>query len=92
LPPGFRLELAGSADRLSETVGQLVSAFVFSVVIIYLLWVALYCSVLLPVSGANRNDWGAVKFSDCYLIPGVIVPLDMITVTRIFNPLPGSGE
>jgi multidrug efflux pump subunit AcrB len=33
LPPEFRVELAGSADRFSETIGQLASAFIFSVII-----------------------------------------------------------
>jgi hydrophobic/amphiphilic exporter-1 (mainly G- bacteria), HAE1 family len=33
LPAGYRLELTGSADRLTETVTQLVSAFALSVLI-----------------------------------------------------------
>lgn len=83
LPPGFRLELAGSADRLSETVGQLVSAFVFSVVIIYLLLVALYRSFFYPLvimATVPIGMTGALlSLVIANWIPGVIVPLDMIT-------------
>ncbi|KAB8317215.1 efflux RND transporter permease subunit [Tolypothrix campylonemoides VB511288] len=49
LPNGYRLELTGSADRLAETVTQMVAAFALSVVIIYLLLVALYRSFLYPI-------------------------------------------
>ncbi len=83
LLPGFRLELAGSADRLSETVGQLASAFVFSLVITYLLLVALYRSFLYPLVIMATVPMGmtgallSLVFANW--IPGVIVPLDMIT-------------
>lgn len=83
LPPGFRVELAGSADRLSETVRQLASAFVFSVVITYLLLVALYRSFLYPLVIMATVPMGltgallSLVFANW--IPGVIVPLDMIT-------------
>lgn len=83
LPPQFRLELAGSADRLSETVGQLASAFVFSVVITYLLLVALYRSFFYPLVIMATVPIGltgallSLVFANW--IPGVIVPLDMIT-------------
>jgi HAE1 family hydrophobic/amphiphilic exporter-1 len=83
LPPGFRLELAGSADRLSETVGQLASAFVFSVVITYLLLVALYRSFLYPLVIMATVPMGLtgalLSLVLANWIPGVIVPLDMIT-------------
>ncbi|KYC43684.1 hypothetical protein WA1_00495 [Scytonema hofmannii PCC 7110] len=83
LLPGFRVELAGSADRLSETVGQLASAFVFSVVITYLLLVALYRSFLYPVVIMATVPMGltGALLSLVFVnwIPGAIVPLDMIT-------------
>jgi HAE1 family hydrophobic/amphiphilic exporter-1 len=83
LPPGFQLELAGSADRLSETVGQLASAFVFSVLITYLLLVALYRSFLYPLvimATVPMGMTGALlSLVVVNWIPGVIVPLDMIT-------------
>ncbi|WP_009632428.1 efflux RND transporter permease subunit [Synechocystis sp. PCC 7509] len=83
LPPDFRLELAGSADRLSETVGQLASAFLFSVIITYLLLVALYRSFLYPLVIMATVPIGltgallSLVFANW--IPGAIVPLDMIT-------------
>lgn len=83
LLPGFRLELAGSADRLSETVGQLASAFVFSILITYLLLVALYRSFLYPLVIMATVPMGLtgalLSLVIANWIPGVIVPLDMIT-------------
>lgn len=83
LPAEFRVELAGSADRLSETVGQLVSAFVFSVIITYLLLVALYRSFLYPLVIMATVPMGLtgalLSLVLANWIPGVIVPLDMIT-------------
>jgi HAE1 family hydrophobic/amphiphilic exporter-1 len=83
LPPEFRVELAGSADRLSETVGQLASAFVFSVIITYLLLVALYRSFLYPLVIMATVPMGLtgalLSLVVTNWIPGVIVPLDMIT-------------
>jgi HAE1 family hydrophobic/amphiphilic exporter-1 len=83
LPPEFRVELAGSADRLSETVGQLASAFVFSVIITYLLLVALYRSFLYPLVIMTTVPMGLtgalLSLVVVNRIPGVIVPLDMIT-------------
>jgi multidrug efflux pump subunit AcrB len=83
LPAGYRLELSGSADRLAETVSQLVLAFAFSVLITYLLLVALYRSFRYPLvimatvpmgmSGAMLSLVIANRFL------GLIVPLDMIT-------------
>jgi hydrophobic/amphiphilic exporter-1 (mainly G- bacteria), HAE1 family len=83
LPAGYRLELAGAADRLTETVSQLAVAFVLSIFIIYLLLVALYRSFLYPLvimatvpmgmSGALLSLVIANSF------PGMNVPLDMIT-------------
>lgn len=83
LPPQFRVELAGSADRLSETVKQLASAFVFSVIITYLLLVALYRSFLYPLVIMATVPMGLtgalLSLVVTNWIPGVIVPLDMIT-------------
>ena len=83
LPPQFRVELSGSADRLSETVGQLAAAFVFSIIITYLLLVALYCSFLYPLvimATVPMELTGALlSLVIANWIPGVIVPLDMIT-------------
>lgn len=83
LPSEFRVELAGSADRLAETVGQLASAFVFSVIITYLLLVALYRSFLYPVVIMATVPMGLtgalLSLVVTNWIPGVIVPLDMIT-------------
>ncbi|WP_373538898.1 efflux RND transporter permease subunit [Chamaesiphon sp.] len=83
LPPEFRLELAGSADRLSETVSQLAAAFAFSVIITYLLLVALYRSFLYPLVIMATVPMGLtgalLSLVIANWIPGVIVPLDMIT-------------
>jgi HAE1 family hydrophobic/amphiphilic exporter-1 len=83
LPPGFRVELAGSADRLSETVSQLTLAFVFSLLITYLLLVALYRSFIYPfviMATVPMGMSGALlSLVIANWIPGVIVPLDMIT-------------
>jgi HAE1 family hydrophobic/amphiphilic exporter-1 len=83
LPTGYRLELAGSADRLSETVSQLASAFVLSVLIIYLLLVALYRSFFYPLVIMATVPMGMsgalLSLIMANRIPGLIVPLDMIT-------------
>ncbi len=83
LPTEFRVELAGSADRLSETVRQLASAFVFSVIITYLLLIALYRSFLYPLVIMATVPMGLtgalLSLVIVNWIPGVIVPLDMIT-------------
>jgi HAE1 family hydrophobic/amphiphilic exporter-1 len=49
LPPGAQVRLAGTADRLAETLRQLASAFALSLLITYLLLVALYRSFRYPV-------------------------------------------
>lgn len=83
LPPGRQLELSGSADKLTETLGQLGSAFLFSLLIIYLLLVALYRSFLYPVVIMMTVPIGltgaVLSIILANLIPGVSVPLDMIT-------------
>ncbi|MDV2995335.1 MAG: Cobalt-zinc-cadmium resistance protein CzcA [Chroococcidiopsis sp. SAG 2025] len=83
LPAGYRLDLSGSADRLAETLSQLSSAFILSVLIIYLLLVALYRSFLYPVvimaTVPMGMSGGLLSLAIANQIPGVIIPLDMIT-------------
>ncbi len=83
LQPTYRLELAGSADKLAETLADLGSTFVFSLLIIYLLLVALYRSFLYPVVIMMTIPIGltgaVLSIVLANLIPGVSVPLDMIT-------------
>lgn len=83
LPGGYRIELAGSADRLAETVSQLAAAFVLSLLITYLLLVALYRSFLYPVVIMATIPMGMsgalLSLVVANRIPGLIVPLDMIT-------------
>ncbi len=83
LAPGRRLELSGSADKLSETLAQLGQTFVFSLLIIYLLLVALYRSFLYPLVIMMTVPIGltgaVLSIVLANLIPGVSVPLDMIT-------------
>ncbi|MDJ0570401.1 MAG: efflux RND transporter permease subunit [Pleurocapsa sp. MO_192.B19] len=83
LPPGFRVELAGSADVLAETLFQLGSTFLLSLVITYLLLVALYRSFIYPLlimATVPMGMTGALlSLVIANAIPGVVVPLDMIT-------------
>ncbi|MDY7021096.1 MAG: efflux RND transporter permease subunit, partial [Cyanobacteriota bacterium] len=83
LPPGFRAEFAGSADILSETLFQLGSSFVLSLVITYLLLVALYRSFRYPVIIMMTVPMGiagaVLSLVVANAIPGVNVPLDMMT-------------
>ncbi|MBD1868832.1 efflux RND transporter permease subunit [Cyanobacteria bacterium FACHB-471] len=83
LPPGYRIQLAGSADRLATAVSQLASAFALSLFITYLLLVALYRSFLYPwviMATVPMGMTGALlSLVLANYIPGVIVPLDMIT-------------
>lgn len=83
LEPGQRLELSGSADKLSETLAQLGSTFVFSLLIIYLLLVALYRSFIYPIVIMMTVPIGltgaVLSIVIANLIPGLTVPLDMIT-------------
>ncbi|MEJ1930417.1 efflux RND transporter permease subunit [Nostoc sp. NIES-2111] len=83
LAPGYRLELAGSADQLATTVGQLATAFAFSILITYLLLVALYRSFLYPVVIMATVPMGMsgalLSLVITNRIPGMNVALDMIT-------------
>ncbi len=83
LPAGYRLELAGSADQLSETLSQLISVFILSLVVTYLLLMALYRSFLYPIVIMATVPLGLtgalLSLVLANSLPGVIVPLDMIT-------------
>lgn len=83
LPTGYRLELAGSADQLAQTVSQLASAFAFSVLITYLLLVALYRSFLYPLVIMATVPMGMsgalLSLVLVNRVLGWVVPLDMIT-------------
>ncbi|NEO09081.1 efflux RND transporter permease subunit [Moorena sp. SIO3I8] len=83
LPAGYRVELAGSADLLSETLLQLGSIFLLSLLITYLLLVALYRSFLYPIVIMATVPIGLtgalLSLVIVNRIPGVVVPLDMIT-------------
>ena len=83
LPSGVRVELAGSADILAETLFQLGSTFLLSLVITYLLLVALYRSFIYPIlimATVPMGMTGALlSLVVANAIPGVVVPLDMIT-------------
>jgi len=83
LPAGYRVELAGTADRLRETVSQLLQAFVLSLLITYLLLVALYRSFIYPLVIMATVPLGMsgalLALAVVNLIPGMNVPLDMIT-------------
>ena len=83
LPSGVRVELAGSADVLAETLFQLGSTFLLSLVITYLLLVALYRSFIYPLlimATVPMGMTGALlSLVIANAIPGVVVPLDIIT-------------
>ncbi|VEP14011.1 Cation/multidrug efflux pump [Hyella patelloides LEGE 07179] len=83
LPPGVRVELAGSADVLAETLFQLGSTFLLSLVITYLLLVALYRSFIYPLlimATVPMGMTGALlSLVIANAIPGLVIPLDMIT-------------
>ncbi len=79
----MRVELAGSADVLAETLFQLGSTFLLSLIITYLLLVALYRSFIYPLlimATVPMGMTGALlSLVIANSIPGVVVPLDMIT-------------
>jgi hydrophobic/amphiphilic exporter-1 (mainly G- bacteria), HAE1 family len=83
IPAGYQLVLAGSADKLAETVGQLASAFVISIGVVYLLLIALYKSFLYPLvimaTVPMGMTGGLLSLVIVNRIPGVLIPLDMIT-------------
>ncbi|MGF1486830.1 MAG: efflux RND transporter permease subunit [Prochloraceae cyanobacterium] len=83
LPAGFRVQLAGSADVLTETLSQLAATFLLSLLITYLLLVALYRSFGYPfliMATVPMGMTGALlSLVIANSIPGVVIPLDMIT-------------
>ncbi|ELS00712.1 cation/multidrug efflux pump [Xenococcus sp. PCC 7305] len=83
IPAGVRVELAGSADVLAETLFQLGSTFLLSLVITYLLLVALYRSLIYPLlimATVPMGMTGALlSLVIANAIPGVVIPLDIIT-------------
>lgn len=83
LPAGVRVELAGSADVLSETLLQLGTIFLLSLLITYLLLVALYRSFIYPfliMATVPMGITGALlSLVIANAIPGITIPLDMIT-------------
>jgi hydrophobic/amphiphilic exporter-1 (mainly G- bacteria), HAE1 family len=83
LPPGYRLELAGTADQLATTVRQMAQAFLFSVLVVYLLLVALYRSFRYPVvimaTVPMGMSGGLLSLVLANRVFGLNVPLDMIT-------------
>ncbi|MDM9382957.1 efflux RND transporter permease subunit [Chlorogloeopsis sp. ULAP01] len=83
LSGGDRLELSGSADQLATTVSQLATAFILSVLVTYLLLVALYKSFLYPVVIMATLPMGMsgalLSLVLANRILGMNVPLDMIT-------------
>lgn len=83
LPAGIRVELAGSADVLSETLLQLGVIFLLSLLITYLLLVALYRSFIYPfliMATVPMGITGALlSLVIANAIPGLTIPLDMIT-------------
>jgi hydrophobic/amphiphilic exporter-1 (mainly G- bacteria), HAE1 family len=80
---GYEIQLAGSADRLAETIAQLAAAFALSIFIIYLLLVALYRSFLYPIVIMATVPMGMsgalLSLVIANLIPGFTVAMDMIT-------------
>jgi HAE1 family hydrophobic/amphiphilic exporter-1 len=83
LPPGYRVSLAGSADRLTETISQLIAVFALSVVIIYVLLMALYKSFVYPIVIMATVPMGMsgalLSMVIANVVFGLNVPLDMIT-------------
>ena len=83
LPPGYRTYISGTADQLNSTVTQLGSVFLFSLLITYLLLMALYRSFTYPLIILATVPLGLTGGVICLVgaswIPGVDVALDMIT-------------
>ena len=83
MPPGYRAYISGTADQLNSTLTQLGSVFLFSLLITYLLLMALYRSFTYPLIILITVPLGLTGAVICLvgasLIPGVDVALDMIT-------------
>jgi HAE1 family hydrophobic/amphiphilic exporter-1 len=83
LPSNYRLVLAGSADRLAETVSQLAAAFALSILVTYFLLIALYRSFIYPIAIMATVPMGMsgalLSLVLANRVLGLTVPLDMIT-------------
>lgn len=83
LPPGYRSYISGTADQLNSTLSQLGSVFLFSLLITYLLLMALYRSFTYPLiilaTVPLGLTGGVISLVSASFIPGVDVALDMIT-------------
>lgn len=83
LPQGYRAFISGSADQLSSTLSQLFSVFIFSLLITYLLLMALYRSFIYPLVIMMTVPLGLTGGVICLVAaiwtPGINVALDMIT-------------
>lgn len=83
LPTGTRVELAGSADVLRETLEQLGLVFLLSLLVTYLLLVALYRSFVYPfvimITVPIGMTGALLSLVLINALPGEVVPLDMIT-------------
>lgn len=83
LPPGYRVQLAGTANQLATTVGQLIRAFSLSIFITYLLLIALYKSFIYPLIIMATIPMGMsgalLSLVLANRVFGLNVALDMIT-------------
>lgn len=83
LPPGYRVYIGGTADALTSTLTQLGSVFLFSLLITYLLLMALYRSFTYPFVILMTVPLGLTGAVICLvaaqMIPGTDLALDMIT-------------
>lgn len=83
LPAGYRTYISGTADQLNSTLTQLGSVFMFSLLITYLLLMALYRSFTYPLIILATVPLGLTGAVLCLVgasyLPGVDVALDMIT-------------
>ncbi|MCA9793273.1 MAG: efflux RND transporter permease subunit, partial [Candidatus Eremiobacteraeota bacterium] len=83
LPRGYRVYISGSADQLASTLSQLLSVFVFSLLITYLLLMALYRSFVYPFVIMTTVPLGLMGAVICLVLgirlTGGGVALDMIT-------------
>lgn len=83
LPSGYRTYISGTADQLNSTLSQLGSVFLFSLLITYLLLMALYRSFTYPLIILATVPLGLTGGVICLVgvswIPGTDVALDMIT-------------
>lgn len=93
LPSGFKVKLAGSADVLSETLFQLCWSFVLSLLVTYLLLIALYKSFFYPfvimatvpmgISGGLLSLVIANFFSNTIIPMNVITSMGLIILTGV---------